>query len=354
METARSAQTAPRILRLAHSWPARIDPAIGGDFIALTLDPNIYDSLVFPTVEGGVKPWVAKTWEVSKDGLAYTFHLNTGIKFHNGTELTASDVAFSMNRLQTVGQGMAYLFKDRIKSVEAPDNSTVVFTLTKPYALFELALVRLSILDKEEVMTHVNPKGEYGNNGDYATEWLLTHDAGSGPYKVKEVQPEQFVLLEKFPDWWAATQFVKNAPDQVRFIPLPQAAALKTLMSNRELEISDQWQSADTFRALAKIDGVKIAAFDAVTVLHIYMNTATPPLDDVNCRKAVASAFDYKTAAKIDWDTTPQSVAPVPAHVAGSNLTLTPYAFDMAQAAKYLATCKYASNLAIRSVPLDY
>lgn len=351
-EAAPPEEAGPRVLRIAHSWPARIDPAIGGDFIALTLHPNIYDTLVFPTVEGGVIPWLAESWEVSDDGLTYTFHLRQGVKFHNGSELTASDVVFSLNRLQTVGQGMAYLFTDRIASIEAPDDSTVVFELAKPYALFELALLRLYILDQEEVMANINPEGEYGEFGDFATEWLLTHDAGSGPYRVKQVQLEEFVLLEKFEDWWTADQFVANSPDEVRFIPLPEAATLKTLMANRELEISDQWQSGDTFRSVDNLEGVEIAAFDAVTVLHIYMNTAVPPLDDVNCRKAVASAFDYQTAAGIDWQGTPQSIAPVPAHVAGARLDLTPYTFDLDQARVYLADCQYADNLA--DYPLQF
>ena len=106
-------------LRLAHSWPARVDPAVGADFIALTMHTNIYDTLVFPTVDGGLEPWVAESWEVSDDNLTYTFHLREGIKFHDGSELQASDVVFSYNRLQTVGQGMAYLFGDRVASVEA-------------------------------------------------------------------------------------------------------------------------------------------------------------------------------------------------------------------------------------------
>ena len=339
-------------LRLAHSWPARVDPGIGADFIALTMHPNIYDTLVFPTTDGGLEPWVAESWEVSDDNLTYTFHLRKGVKFHDGSELLASDVVFSLNRLLTVGQGMAYMFVDRVESVEALDDYTVQFKLTEPYALFELSLLRLFIMNEDEVMAHVEAEGEYGEFGDYATDWLLTHDAGSGPYKVKEVQLEEFVLLEKYEDWWAADKFVENSPDEVRFIPGPEAATLKTLMANRELEISDQWQSADTFRSVDEIEGVDIAAFDAVTVLHIYMNTSRPPLDDVHCRKAVAYAFDYATATAIDWEGTPPSRAPVPMGVAGSNPDLTPYTFDLDKAREELAQCKYADD--IENYPIEF
>lgn len=340
------------LLTLAHSWPARVDPGIGADFIALTLHTNIYDTLVFPTTDGGIVPWVAESWDVSDDNLTYTFHLREGVKFHDGSELQASDVVFSMNRLLEVGQGMAYLFADYVESVEALDDYTVQFKINEPYALFDLTLLRLFILNEDEVMAHVEAEGEYGEHGDYGTDWLLTHSAASGPYKVKGVQLEEYVLLEKNEDWWAADQFVDNSPDEVRFIPLPEAATLKTLMANQELEISDQWQSADTFRSADEIDGVEIAAFDAVTVLHIYMNTARPPLDDIHCRRAVAYAFDYETAANIDWEGTPPSQAPAPMSAAGANADLTPYTFDLDKAREELAQCQYAD--AIDDYPIEF
>lgn len=351
-EEAEAAATDVIQLRLAHSWPARVDPAIGADFIALTMHTNIYDTLVFPTVDGGLEPWVAESWEISDDNLTYTFHLREGIAFDDGSELQASDVVFSYNRLQTVGQGMAYMFEGRIESIEAPDDYTVVFTLTEPYALFEQSLLRLYITNEDVVMAHVEDEGEYGEYGDYATDWMLTHSAGSGPYSVTDVQLEEYVLLEKNENWWAADHFVENSPDEVRFIPLPEAATLKTLMANQELEISDQWQSADTFRSVAEIEGVEIAAFDAVTVLHIYMNTARPPLDDIHCRRAVAYAFDYETAASIDWEGTPPSRAPVPIHAAGANTELTPYTYDLEKAQEELAQCAYADD--IENYPIEF
>ncbi|MCJ7622462.1 MAG: ABC transporter substrate-binding protein, partial [Anaerolineaceae bacterium] len=118
-----------------------------------------------------------------------------------------------------------------------------------------------------------------------------------------------------------------------------------TLMANQELEISDQWQSADTIRAVDEIEGVEIAAYDAVTVLHIYMNTSQPPLDDVHCRRAVSYAFDYKTAADIDWPGTPPSQGPVPMNVAGFYDGITPYTYDVAKAENELAQCKYADDI---------
>lgn len=339
-------------LRVAHSWPARIDPAVGGDFIALTLHPNIYDTLVFPTVEGTVIPWLAESWDVSDDGRGYTFHLRKGVLFHDGTELKASDVVYSMNRYLTIGQGMAYLFTNRIQNITALDDYTVEMTINEPYALFLVSLVRFSILNADLVKANTKPEGPYGEHGDYGTGWLLTNSAGSGPYTVKDMALQEFVLLEKNNEWWAKDKFVENSPDEVYFMPPPHAATLRTLMANRELDISDQWQSADTFKAVEAMDGIKIAAFDAVTVLHIYMNTSQPPLDCVHFRRAVSYAFDYDTAGKIDWPGTPQSKGPVPMNVAGHNPNIVPYRQDFAKAREELSKSKYADQL--KNYPIQF
>jgi peptide/nickel transport system substrate-binding protein len=314
----------------------------------------MYDALVFPTPEGSVKPWLATEWAVAADNLTYTFQLRRGVKFHDGSELTAHDVVFSLNRLLTVGQGVAYMFVDRIESVQALDDYTVEFRLREPYALFLLSLVRLYVVNQDLVMANIQRPGLYGEFGDYGTGWLLTNSAGSGPYRVREVRLEEFVLLERNKDWWAKDQFVANAPDEVRVIPLPDAATLRTLMANRELEISDQWQSADTFRALDEIAGVDIAAFDAATVLHLYLNTSRPPLDCVYVRRAMAFAFDYKTAASIDWIGTPVSRGPVPMSVAGFNPNLTPYVRDVARARQELARSRYARNIGDHPITFNW
>lgn len=335
-------EVARRQLRIAHAYPIRIDPAIGGDFASSTAMTNIYDTLLFPTPEGDLIPWVAESWDVSDDGLTYTFRLRQGIKFHDGSELQASDVVFSMNRILTIGQGFGYLFTGRVADVEAVDDYTVEFTLNAPYALFPYTLLRLWILNEDEVMANAQD-GEYGEFGDYGTTYLQTHDAGSGPYKVVEFRQEEFLLLEKNDDWWG--EFKPGAPTEVRIVPNPEPATLRTLMANRELEISDQWQSADTFRAVDEIEGVDIAAYDAVTMLYLYLNTKKPPLDDVHVRRALSYAFDYETAAELDWPGTQPSRGPVPASLAGFNPNLTPYRRDLDKAREELAQSAYADNI---------
>jgi peptide/nickel transport system substrate-binding protein len=342
-------------LNVAHSWqPLKTDPSVAADFAGETMLANIYETLVFPTSDGGLKPWVAEKWDISDDGLIYTFYLRKGIKFHNtGNELTAADVKFTMDRNIAIGQGHGYLWTSRVEKTETPDDYTVRFTIQKPYALFVNTLLRLYIMDSKETIARTQAAGEYGENGDYGTTWLVTHDVGSGPYRIKEFVLEEFLLLEKNKDWWAADQFVKNSPDEVRLIPIPATATIKSLMANRELDLSDQWESADTLRALDQIDGVDIVLHDQVAQMYLYMNTQKPPTDDVHFRRALAYLWDYEAGAKISWEGTKASEGPVPMSLPGFGKTIT-YSLNLEKAKEELAQSKYANDLANNPVEFAY
>ena len=156
-------------LRITFAWPTFIDPAVGVDFSSSCALVNLYDTLVFPNAEGGVDPWLAEKWEASADGLTFTFHLREKVKFHNGDELKASDVVYSFNRLQTVGEGYAYLLGN-VASATAVDDYTVRFTLPEPTGLFIPSLTRLYILNEELVRENTLADGPYGADGDYGKE----------------------------------------------------------------------------------------------------------------------------------------------------------------------------------------
>jgi peptide/nickel transport system substrate-binding protein len=338
-----AAASGAKVLRITFSWPNRIDPAVGNDYVGSTSLANLYDSLIFPNAQGGVDPWLAESWDVSDDDLTYTFHLRQGVKFHDGSELKASDVVYSFNRLKTIGEGYAYLATAGVKEVKAEDDATVTFTLEQPSALFLPSLVRLYIASEALVKQNTKAEGPYGENGDYGKEWLQTHDAGSGPYMVKEFPLEQYLLMEKFDDWWG--EFNPNAPDEVRFIGTTEAVTVRSLMDNKELEITDQWQSFEAYQALEEIEGVEIAALPSMSSFYYMVNTKKPPTDDIHCRKAMAYAFDYDAAVGLEWPGTKQMVGPVPASLAGHNPNVFVFKRDLDKAKEELAQCKYANEL---------
>ncbi|MBK8020651.1 MAG: ABC transporter substrate-binding protein [Chloroflexi bacterium] len=344
-----SAQDDVRNLRVTFSWPNYIDPAVGSDFASSTSLVNLYDSLVFPMGDGSVSQWLAESWTISDDGLTYTFTLRQGVMFHDGTELLASDVVYSFNRLKEIGEGYAYLLP--AATVSAADDYTVSFTLEQPSGLFLPSLVRLYIVNEDLVRANTNADGLYGENGDYGKEWLLTNDAGSGPYMVEEFPLAEYLQLTKFDGWWNAENFKADAPTRARFIGTTETATVRSLMADAELEITDQWQTNEALTALDGLDGVDIKTFPTMTSFYFMMHNKLAPLDDVHCRRAVAYAFDYSQAVALEWPGTQQMVGPVPSTVGGHNPNATVYTRDLDKAREELAQCQYGADIA--SYPID-
>ena len=332
-----------RSLNVSFSWPTYIDPAVGSDFSSTSSLANLYDSLVFPNTEGGVDPHLADSWDVSDDGLTWTFKLKEGVKFHNGDELMASDVAWSMNRLLEIGEGLAYVFLGTVESATAVDDYTVEFKLTQPSGLFLISLIRLYVANEDQVMENIVTPGPYGEKGDFGKEWLLTNDAGSGAYTVKEFPLEEYLLMEKNEDWFGT--FHPDAADEVRFIATTEPATVRTMMSRGELQISDQWQTVEALEALDGLEGVDVAAFPVLTEFYYMIHTQKPPTDDIHFRRAMAYAFDYDAAVGLEWTGTQQSQGPVPAITAGHNPDVFVFKRDLEKAREELALSAYADNL---------
>ena len=194
-------------------WPAYIDPGVANKDADLMAIVNLYDSLVFPNTDGTVSPLVAETWEANDYCTVYTFHLREDVVFHSGNPLTAKDVKWSMDRLLGMGEGMAYLYTGVVDSVEVVDDYTVQFNLAAPSGTFPSALTRLYIMDSALVTENIDTSStQYGENGDYGKGWLNTNDAGSGPYKVKEIRTEEYIIMEQSDNYWQ--EFDEKAPNR--------------------------------------------------------------------------------------------------------------------------------------------
>jgi peptide/nickel transport system substrate-binding protein len=337
--------------------PWLIDPAVGSDLASSSSLTNIYDPLVFPNPigeilsAGAVKPRIATYWTSSSDGLTWTFTIRQGVKFHTGRNLTATDVAFSMNRLVTMGQGYSYIFSPYIASAIATDNYTVVFTLKRAFGPFLIALVRLYILDSAEVMSH-NTTGSYGANGDYGAGWLLTHDAGSGPFMVKENLPEAHLDMTFFSDYWG--QVAPLHPTEMLLIAEPTPTTERTMMLNKQAEISSPWLPEETLDALANSTGIYIANIPEPDEYYYMMNTKKPPLDDIHVRKALAYVMDYKTMVSQLYPRYTVSSSVVPASLPGyANTTI--YYYNLTKAQEELKLSKYYPDILTNtSLAIDF
>ncbi|MDQ2653601.1 MAG: ABC transporter substrate-binding protein [Chloroflexota bacterium] len=152
---------------------------------------HIYQGLTRIKPDLSVEPSLAESWEISEDGLTYTFKMRPGVNFHDGTPLKASDVVFTIERLrapETASPGASELAS--IDTIEAPDDATVVITLSRPDASLLAALA--------------------GGNGFIYSEAFVTANnndmtqvaMGTGPFKFVEYVPNTRVVLEKNPDYW--------------------------------------------------------------------------------------------------------------------------------------------------------
>ncbi len=310
---------------------------------------NLYDSLYMYNHKGELVPLLAESMEMDDSGTKFTFKLKSNATFHDGTPVEASDVVFSWLRITTMKTGFSYLFNDTIKNVTAIDNNTVEFELNKPFGPFLDTLTRLYIVNEDLIMENLNFEHEtynYGEKyGDFGRTYLLSKDAGSGPYKVVEISPQNYLEAEQFTDYHLP--FNEKAPTSFRIIDNTEAVTVRTLLGSNDLEISDNWQTAESIEAMAKIPGVKVAEYNNLGVLQLSLNSSKAPTDDVNIRKALASLVDYDSLIESVYIGAKKSMYPCSAGLPGSG-TKEPsqkYTFDIEAAKQYIENSKYADDI---------
>ena len=341
-----------RPLRTNCTFPILIDPASSRDLASKIAILNLYDPLVFSDVKGKTQPHVAENWKVSDDGLTWTFYIRKGIKFHDGSELTASDVKFSFDRIRTIGGGMAFLFLEQKISAEVIDTYTLNFYLEKPSGIFLLTLLNFYILNEDEVRANIKQTGIYGELGDYGKEYLLMHDAGSGPYMLKDFAFESSLIMVVNPNYWIPID--PNAPDEFEMIVASEAVTCRTLLSKRELEIGDQNQSLENLTNFKKIKGVEIAKYSFSGIWGLWMHTRKPPTDDIHFRKAMAWAFDYDVLVNQILIGYVQAKGPIPQVDPSHDPTVFQYHRDLDKAMEELKQSKYYGQLEKYPVELHW
>lgn len=326
--------SAQSVLRLDEVPVGELDPAKASDYADSILMFNAYDTLVLPAQGApGHVPHLATAWEI--DGNTFTFTLRDDVRFHSGNPMTAADVVYSVERAQAMEQGLSFLL-GIVEAVEAVDDTTVRFTLSEPYAPFIASLTRLPIVDSVAVMANET-------DGDMGAAYLSANSAGTGAYIVESHNPQEQTVLVRNPDYFLAID--DGAPDEVRLRYGLEAATVRALVAQGEHDITSQWLPPEVLRALAD-DGAQLLSESGTGAFYIKLNTTMAPLDDVNCRLALASAFDYQTAIAITQITdgvaggVPATGA-IPGGMFGANGPDMALAQDMDAAMAHLANCAH-------------
>ena len=254
--------------------PPHLDPtSAAAGAIDQVLYSNVFEGLTRFMGDGSVVPGLAKSWEISEDGLTYTFHLNSGVTFHDGTTMDADDVKFSLDRARAEDSTNAQkaLYAD-IASVEVIDPATVKLTLSKPNGnmLFNLAWGDAVIVAPESI------------------DDIKTSPVGTGAFKFANWVQGDRITLEKNSAYWGTPAVLNSAT--FKFISDPTAAFAAVMA-----EDVDAFSGFPAPENLPQFDAdprfqVLVGSTEGETILST--NNKQAPFDDVRVREALAHAID--------------------------------------------------------------
>lgn len=231
---------------------------------------NVYEGLLKPDSQGNNIPAVAESYTVSEDLMTYTFKLRDGIKFHNGKNVTADDVKYSIDKFAGISDGSEPLVSafSVIEKVNIIDDKTVDVVLNTPDTDLPtyLAMVSAAIIPKD----NENPD---------------TVAIGTGPYKYVSRSPQENVICEAFDDYWGEKANIKNVTFKVE--------------ANADSIVMDLLGGSIDFYARLTIDQVKqlndeFSVYEGTMnlVQALYLNNNVKPFDDVRVRQALSYATD--------------------------------------------------------------
>jgi len=261
--------------------PVGLDPHITNATSTRNMLENVYDTLVMFDSSLQIVPGLAESWEVSEDGLTWTFHLREGVRFHDGDTLQASDVVFSINRIKdpAVASPRADDFAV-VADIQAPDELTVVMTLSEPFSpLLSKLAHSLNVIVSEDVVR------EHGD--------LQQVVVGTGPFRFVEYVPQTRLVLERNPDFWGTDAEGNRLPylDGIVFQFYPDPTARTTAIQTGSVDFIEYVPSADV-DILRADPNIEVVGGLSANFRSIYFNVERPPFDDVNVRRAIAYAID--------------------------------------------------------------
>lgn len=283
----------------------------------------LYDRLV--TYDGtttDVIPQLAEKWEISDDGLTYTFHMNTEAKFHDGTPVTAESVKYSYTRAMEVGKSAAGQFKNVINkdSFEVVDEHTIKITLEKPFAPFlkTLGTVFANI---------VNPKLADNHGSDLGEAYLADKDMGSGPYVLESWDRGQKLVLKANEDYWGTVPTLKT----VNILIVNEPSTARLMMEKGEVDLIDYAMiSPDVLNQMEGKNDITIVNSPGYQIDDIAINTEKEYLKDPKVRQALAHAVNYDSIIDdILLGGAKRIGGIVPEGMFGYNADVTMYDFDL-------------------------
>ncbi|MCY4624137.1 MAG: peptide ABC transporter substrate-binding protein [Chloroflexi bacterium] len=333
------------VFRRLWQEPPTLDPHEAGDTTSAGILVEVFSGLVALNTALQVTPDLAERWDVSDDGLTYTFHLRSDAKFHNGKPVTAEDVKYSFERATDAEyqspEVSAYLDDivgvlpklagqaDEVTGVRVIDANTIEITIDapKPYFLAKLTYPTSFVLDKENLEAE-------GDN------WVFKPN-GTGPFKLAEYRVGQIIVLERNEHYYRGPALL----DRVELI-LSGGSAM-AMYENGEIDITGVGLSEldRVSNPLEPLNAEVVVAPPGFSLAYIGFNLSEPPFDDVNFRRALAYAIDKETIAhRVLLELVAPATGILPPEFPGYNPAVQAPGFDPVKAQELLAQSKYADS----------
>ncbi|WP_054951409.1 ABC transporter substrate-binding protein [Numidum massiliense] len=333
-----------------------LDPAVVTDGESLKVTKNIYDTLVdYGEQDTTIHEALATEWDVSDDGLTYTFKLREGVKFHDGTDFNADAVVKNFDRWMNAKDKNAFAYYasqfggfkgDKghvIKEVKADGDYKVVIALNRPQAPFlqNIAMSPFGIISPAALEKYGDKIGE--------------NPVGTGPYAFKEWKRNETITLTKNDNYWQ-----EGAPklNTLIFQVIPDNSARLTALKTGEIDLMDGVNPSDV-AGVEKEDGLQIILRPPMNVGYLGFNVEKKPFDDKKVRQALNHAVDKQALIDAFYaGNADPAKNPMPDVIAGYNDKIDPYPYDVEKAKKLLAEAGFKDGFEMElwamPLPRDY
>jgi peptide/nickel transport system substrate-binding protein len=282
----------PGVMVRSDNQPLNLDPHQVFDVPMMGYSLNTYDTLYrYLDNPPKISPWLAESHTSTEDGLTWEFKLRPGVKFHDGSDLTAADVVWSFQRVLKIARAPAAAFLPILKpdQITAPDASTVRFSLSRPYGPFLAAIPIVCI---------VNPRVLKANekNDDWGAAWLASNEAGSGAYRLDPASygPNEKYELNRWEGHWYGWKDNPKPIQKIASRVVKETSTGVLGLLNGSIDMTDSYLPTDQVEQIMASKVARVEKNTSARTFIIRMNNSKAPFDNINARKCFAHAFNYK------------------------------------------------------------